>query len=161
MDLLPWTKRILLGTDVTQANRRIRWAYICGYLYAGVFVFNAITLFSVGDLEVKGLWSTGQAVFVVLEASLVAFLSFGLSRRNKLAAIGLFVYFLLSRVPLLILGFLPAANELEWSAAYLDGLMKLVVMQILPAYLFFQGLRGVLTFHDLKDRDYPDEAFDS
>ena len=150
---MPWTKRILLGTDVTQANRRIRWAYICGYLYAGVFVFNAITLFSVGDLEVKGLWSTGQAVFVVLEASLVAFLSFGLSRRNKLAAIGLFVYFLSSRVPLLILGFLPAAN--------LDGLMKLVVMQILPAYLFFQGLRGVLTFHDLKDRDYPDEAFDS
>ena len=151
---MPWTKRILLGTDVTQANRRIRWAYICGYLYAGVFVFNAITLFSVGDLEVKGLWSTGQAVFVVLEASLIAILSFGLSQRNKLAAIGLFVYFLLSRVPLLILGFLPAANEL-------DGLMKLVVMQILPAYLFFQGLRGVLTFHDLKDRDYPDEAFDS
>ena len=151
---MPWTKRILLGTDVTQANRRIRWAYICGYLYAGVFVFNAITLFSVGDLEVKGLWSTGQAVFVVLEASLVAFLSFGLSRRNKMAAIGLLVYFLLSRVPLLILGFLPAANEL-------DGLMRLVVMQILPAYLFFQGLRGVLTFHDLKDRDYPDEAFDS
>ena len=151
---MPWTKRILLGTDVTQANRRIRWAYICGYLYAGVFVFNAITLFSVGDLEVKGLWSTGQAVFVVSEASLVAFLSFGLSQRNKLAAIGLFVYFLLSRVPLLILGFLPAANEL-------DGLMRLVVMQILPAYLFFQGLRGVLTFHNLKHRDYPDEAFDS
>ena len=154
MDLLPWTKRILLGTDVTQANRRIRWAYICGYLYAGVFVFNAITLFSVGNLEVKGLWSTGQAVFVVLEASLIAILSFGLSRRNKMAAIGLFVYFLLSRVPLLILGFLPAANEL-------DGLMRLVVMQILPAYLFFQGLRGVLTFHNLKHRDYPDEAFDS
>ena len=151
---MPWTKRILLGTDITQASRRIRWAYISGYLYAGVFVFNAIALFSVGDLEVKGLWSTGQAVFVVLEASLVAFLSFGLSQRNKLAAIGLFVYFLLSRVPLLILGFLPAANEL-------DGLMRLVVMQILPAYLFFQGLRGVLTFHDLKDRDYPDEAFDS
>ena len=151
---MPWTKRILLGTDVTQASRRIRWAYICGYLYAGVFVFNAIALFSVGDLEVKGLWSAGQAVFVVLEASLIAILSFGLSRRNKMAAIGLFVYFLLSRVPLLILGFLPAANEL-------DGLMKLVVMQILPAYLFFQGLRGVLTFHDLKDRDYPDEAFDS
>ena len=151
---MPWTKRILLGTDVTQASRRIRWAYICGYLYAGVFVFNAIALFSVGDLEVKGLWSTGQAVFVVLEASLIAILSFGLSRRNKMAAIGLFVYFLLSRVPLLIIGFLPAANEL-------DGLMRLVVMQILPAYLFFQGLRGVLTFHDLKHRDYPDEACDS
>ena len=85
---------------------------------------------------------------------MIAILSFGLSRRNKMAAIGLFVYFLLSRVPLLILGFLPAANEL-------DGLMRLVVMQILPAYLFFQGLRGVLTFHDLKDRDYPDEALDS
>ena len=79
---MPWTKRILLGTDVTQASRRIRWAYICGYLYAGVFVFNAIALFSVGDLEVKGLWSTGQAVFVVLEASLIAILSFGLSRRK-------------------------------------------------------------------------------
>ena len=151
---MPWTKRILLGTDVTQATRRIRWAYIFCYLYACVFLFNDITLFSVGDLEVKGLWSTGQAVFVVLEASLIAILSFGLSQRNKLAAIGLFVYFLLSRVPLLILGFLPAANEL-------DGLMRLVVMQILPAYLFFQGLRGVLTFHNLKHRDYPDEAFDS
>ena len=151
---MPWTKRILLGTDVTQASRRIRWAYICGYLYAGVFVFNAIALFSVGDLEVKGLWSTGQAVFVVLEASLIAFLSFGLSRRNKVAAVGLLGYFLLSRVPLLILGFLPSANEL-------DGLMRLVVMQILPAYLFFQGLRGVLTFHDLKHRHYPNDVFNS
>ena len=151
---MPWTKRILLGTDVTQASRRIRWAYICGYLYAGVFIFNAIALFSVGAPEVKGLWSTGQAVFVVFEASLVAILSFGLSRRNKLAAIFLFGYFFLSRVPLLILGFLPTANEL-------DGLMRLVVMQILPAYLFYKGLRGVLTFHDLKHRDYPNDEFDS
>ena len=151
---MPWTKRILLGTDVTQASRRIRWACICGYLYAGVFIFNAIALFSVGAHEVKGLWSTGQAVFVVLEASLIAILSFGLSRRNKVAAIGLFGYFLLSRVPLLILGFLPSANEL-------DGLMRLVVMQILPAYLFFQGLRGVLTFHDLKHRHYPNDVFNS
>ena len=93
-------------------------------------------------------------MFVVFEASLVAILSFGLSRRNKLAAIFLFGYFFLSRVPLLILGFLPAANEL-------DGLMRLVVMQILPAYLFYQGLRGVLTFYDLKHRDYPNDAFDS
>ena len=151
---MTWTKRILVGTDITQASRRIRWAYICGYLYAGVFIFNAIVLFSVGSLEVKGLWSTGQAVFVVFEASLVAILSFGLSRRNKVAAIGLFGYFLLSRVPLLILGFLPSANEL-------DGLMRLVVMQILPAYLFFQGLRGVLTFHDLKHRHYPNDVFNS
>ena len=71
-----------------------------------------------------------------------------------MAAIGLFGYFLLSRVPLLILGFLPSANEL-------DGLMRLVVMQILPAYLFFQGLRGVLTFHDLKHRHYPNDVFNS
>ena len=65
---MTWTKRILVGTDITQASRRIRWAYICGYLYAGVFVFNAIALFSIGAPEVKGLWSTGQAVFVVFEA---------------------------------------------------------------------------------------------
>ena len=151
---MTWTKRILVGTDITQASRRIRWAYICGYLYAGVFIFNAIVLFSAGAPEVKSLWSNGQASFVVFEASLVALLSFGLSRRNKVAAIGLFVYFLLSRVPLLILGFLPSANEL-------DGLMRLVVMQILPAYLFFQGLRGVLTFHDLKHRHYPNDVFNS
>ena len=150
---MTWTKRILVGTDITQASRRIRWAYICGYLYAGGFIFNAIVLFSVGSLEVKGLWSTGQAGFVVFEASLVAILSFGLSRRNKVAAIGLFGYFLLSRVPLLILGVLPSANELDW-------LMRLLVMQILPAYLFFQGLRGVLTFYDLKHRDYPNNASD-
>ena len=151
---MTWTKRILVGTDITQASRRIRWAYICGYLYAGVFIFNAIVLFSVGAPEVKGLWSNSQAGFVVFEASLVAILSFGLSRRSKVAAIGLFGYFLLSRVPLLILGFLPSANEL-------DGLMRLLVMQILPAYLFFQGLRGVLTFHDLKHRHYPNDVFNS
>ena len=151
---MTWTKRILVGTDITQASRRIRWAYICGYLYAGVFIFNAIVLFSVGAPEVKGLWSNSQAGFVVFEASLVAILSFGLSRRNKVAAIGLFGYFLLSRVPLLILGFLPSANEL-------DGLMRLLLMQILPAYLFFQGLRGVLTFHDLKHRHYPNDVFNS
>ena len=141
------TERILIGTDITQSRRRIRWAYMCGYLYAGVCLLNTVLLFSTWDSEVSGLWSTGQSVFVVLESSLIAILSFGLSRRNKLGAIGLFVYFSVSRVPLLILGFLPAVNEL-------DDLVRLIVSQVLPAYLFFQGLRGVLTFHVLKRRDY-------
>ena len=140
------TERILIGTDITQSRRRIRWAYICGYLYAGVCLLNTVLLFSAWDTEVSGLWSTGQSVFVVLESSLIAILAFGLSRRNKLGAIGLFVYFSCSRVPLLILGFLPAVNEL-------DDLVRLIVSQVLPAYLFFQGLRGVLTFHALKHRD--------
>ena len=141
------TERILIGTDITQSRRRIRWAYMCGYLYAGVCLLNTVLLFSTWDSEVSGLWSTGQSVFVVLESSLIAILSFGLSRRNKLGAIGLFVYFTVSRVPLLFLGFLPAVNEL-------DDLVRLIVSQVLPAYLFFQGLRGVLTFHVLKHRDY-------
>ena len=141
------TERILIGTDITQSRRRIRWAYMCGYLYAGVCLLNTVLLFSAWDSEISGLWSTGQSVFVVLESSLIAILSFGLSRRNKLGAIGLFVYFSVSRVPLLILGFLPAVNEL-------DDLVRLIVSQVLPACLFFQGLRGVLTFHALKHRDY-------
>ena len=107
------TERILIGTDITQSRRRIRWAYMCGYLYAGVCLLNTVLLFSSWDSEISGLWSTGQSVFVVLESSLIAILSFGLSRRNKLSAIGLFVYFSVSRVPLLILGFLPAVNELD------------------------------------------------
>lgn len=148
------TKRILIGTDITQSRRRIRWAYICGYLYAGVCLLNTILLFSAWDSEVSGLWSTGQSVFVVLESSLIAIFSFGLSRRNRMAAIGLFVYFSASRVPLLILGYLPAVNEL-------DDLVRLVVSQVLPAYLFLQGLRGVLTFRALKHMDYQEKASDS
>ena len=107
------TERILIGTDITQSRRRIRWAYMCGYVYAGVCLLNTVLLFSAWDSEISGLWSTGQSVFVVLESILIAILSFGLSRRNKLGAIGLFVYFSVSRVPLLILGFLPAVNELD------------------------------------------------
>ena len=89
--------RVLVGKDITQARRRIRWAWIAGFAFASVGLLNALLLFSGFDSEVENLWSGGQFSWVVFESGLMAVLSYGVFKRARLAAVSLFFYFWISQ----------------------------------------------------------------
>jgi hypothetical protein len=126
--------RLLIADDVVKARKRMRNAWIAGFAAAGIGLTNALISFPSAASESHGGWSNGQFVFVILESSLMAGLAYGILKRLRAAAVVLFVYFLISRIPLLAM-----------------GLMRLEVLplQLLFGYLFFQGMRGALTFHHL------------
>ena len=142
--------RVLVGKDITQARRRIRWAWIAGFSFAAVGLINALLLFSGFDSEVENLWSGGQFAWVVFESGMMAVLSYGVLKRVRLAGVSLFFYFWISRIPLLALGLIAPVDPL--------ALLNFVIIQVLPAYLFLQGMRGVLTFHCLTQPQQQGEA---
>ncbi len=113
-------------------------------------LLNALLLFSGFDSEVENLWSGGQFAWVVVESGLMALLSYGVLKRVRLTAVSLFFYFWISRIPLLALGWIPVEGS--------PDVARLLVMQVLPAYLFLQGMRGVLTFHFLTHPPYTTAA---
>jgi hypothetical protein len=126
--------KLLIADDVVKARKRMRNAWIAGFAAAGVGFINALISFPSAASDSQGGWSNGQFVFVMLESSLMAVLAYGVLKRTRAAAVLLFFYFLISRIPLLAM-----------------GLMRLEVLplQLLFGYLFFQGMRGALTFHYL------------
>ncbi len=121
----------------------MRWAWAEGFFLAALYLFNAVTLISV--------WSTGQFALVVFESGLLAVLSYGVLKRARLAGVSLFCYFWISRILWLALGFISLEDPLEDVARFL-------LWDVLPAYLFFQGMRGVLTFHYLTHPPYATAA---
>ena len=122
--------RALIGGDITQARRRIRWAWIAGFSWAVIGLLNALLLFSGFDAEVENLWSTGQFLLVLGESALMAVLSYGLLQRVRAAAVTLFFYFWISRIPLLALGLI-SLEEPPDVARFL--------LQVLVAYLSFRA----------------------
>ena len=139
----------LIGTDLVQARKRIRWGGGAGLAAAVINFVVIMSTFFVGDTEVEGVIqpSGGQFLFVLVEAGLVAGLAAGVLRRNRMAATALLGYHVVSKLALFGL------------AAFGLGPGNLnpvsVVLNLAFAYLFLQGLRGVLTWHYLTHPDYP------
>ena len=138
--------RVLIGRDIASARRRILWAWVAGFSWAAIGVLNALVLFSGFDSEVENLWSGWQFILVVVESGLMFVLSYGVRKRARVAAVSLFFYFWISRIPLLALGLI-SLEEPPDVARFL--------LQVLVAYLFLQGMRGVLTFHFLTHSQPP------
>jgi hypothetical protein len=126
--------RLLIADDVVKARKRMRNAWIAGFAAAGIGLINALISFPSAAAESQGGWSNGQFVFVMLESSLMAGLAYGILKRIRAAAVLLFFYFLISRIPLLAMGLIR---------------LEVLPLQLLFGYLFFQGMRGALTFHHL------------
>lgn len=145
----------LLGTDPVQARKRIRWGGGAGLAAAVINFIVIMSTYFVGDTGVEGVVqpSRGQFLFVLVEAVVVASLAVGVLRRSRAAAMALLVYQVLSKLALFGL----AAFGLG------PGNLNLVsvVLNLVFAYLFFQGLRGVLTWHYLTHPDYPALAKES
>lgn len=139
----------LIGTDLVQARKRILWGCGAGMAAAIVNFIVIMSTYFVGDTGVEGVVqpSRGEFIFVLVEAALVAILAIGVLKRSRAAAATLLGYQLLSKTVLFGL----AAFGLG------PGNLNLVslVLNLVFAYLFFQGLRGVLTWHHLTHPRYP------
>ncbi len=145
--------RLLTSGDVDQARRRMRYAWVAGFIWAGISLFNgginALGLFFGFNAEGQPWWSSGQLAFVLAESTLVAALAFGVLKRWRPAAALLFFYFAISRIILIAMGLI----SLQQPPDILRFLLQVVV-----AYLFFQGIRGTLVFHYLTHPHYPAAA---
>ncbi len=138
--------RWLIGTDLRQAGKRIRYGGIAGLAAAGVSFF-VIVITYFGDPSIAGVIQPGGGPFllVLLETVLMSALSVGVLRRSRAAAMALLGYHLVSKLALFAL----AAFGLG------PGELRAIPFHLVFAYLFFQGMRGVLTWHYLTRPEYP------
>ena len=137
---------LLVGRDLEQARKRIRNGWLLGYLWAGwSFVGVIAAIWSLAP-EAEERLSLALFILAVVEVGVVAFLSYGVMRRGRVASATLLVYFWGSRI--------------FWIAAGAIGLggygeiVKFAILQVLPAYIFLQGMRGVWTWHYLTHPQY-------
>lgn len=141
----PW----LIGTDLQQARKRIRWGFGAGLAAAIINFIVIMSTYFVGDTGVEGVVqpSRGEFIFVLVEAGLVAALAYGVLKRSRAAAATLLAYQLVSKsilFGLALTGLGPGnLNPVSF------------VLNLAFAYLFFQGLRGTLTWHYLTHPEYP------
>jgi len=138
--------RLMVGNDVDRARKRMRYAWIAGFAWAAVGLVNALVFFSGFDAETQTLWSGGQFAFVIIESAVMAALSYGVVKRLRLAAALLFFYFWISRIPLLALGIISLEAPPD---------LFRFLLQVLVAYLLFQGMRGAFTCYYLTHPYYP------
>ena len=140
----PWSPtyawmKLMIADDAVKARKRMRNAWIAGFVSAGIGFYVSFTsspgTTSAGD----ELLSTSEFAFLLIESSLMAVLAYGVLRRVRAAAVLLFFYFLISRIPLLAIGVMKP---------------EVLPLQLLFGYLFFQGMRGALTFHYLTHPHY-------
>lgn len=124
----------MIADDVVKARRRMRNAWIAGFISAGISLIVALSSFSGSGAEAQRSWTTGQFAFVLTEAGLTAALSYGIVKRFRAAAVLLFFCFFIIKVTAYSMGF---------------GKLPALPLQLLFGYLFFQGMRGALTFHHL------------
>ena len=142
----------LIGTDPVQARKRILWGGGAGLAAAVINFIVIMSTYFVGDTGVEGVVqpSRGQFLFVLVEAAVVAGLAVAVLRRSKAGAMALLAYHVVSKLALFGL----AAFGLG------PGNLNLVsvVLNLVFAYLFFQGLRGILTWHYLTHPNWPGTA---
>ena len=138
--------RWLIGTDLEQARKRIRYGGVAGLAAAGInFVVAVITYF--GDEGVAGVIRPGGGafVFVLVEAGLMTALSVGVLRRNRSAAVMLLGYHVVSKLILFGLAAFGVG----------PGSLRAIPFHLVFAYLFIQSLRGALTWHYLTHPFHP------
>jgi hypothetical protein len=139
--------RLMVGNDLEKARKRIRNAWVAGFIWSAWSYVGAvgliITLVSETAVEGPGL---GLFIAVVVEVGLIAFLSYRVMRRGRWAATSLFFYFWTSRIFWMSIGLIRLETWPDIAGFFL--------VQVLPAYLFFQGMRGAWTFHYLTHPQY-------
>ena len=139
--------RLMVGRDIEQARRRMRNAWIAGFIWTALSFMGAVA--GIWGLSSETPEGPGLTLFIlaVLEVGLVAYLSYGVLQRRRWAATLLFFYFWISRIPWIAVGLISLQTG--------PDIARFFVLQVLPAYLFFQGMRGAWTFFYLTHPQYP------
>jgi hypothetical protein len=143
--------RLTVGNDLEKARKRIRNAWIAGFMWsAWSYVGVAVALTGRLTSETGVGIGLGLFIFATVEVGLVAFLSYRVMRHDRWAATLLFFYFWTSRIFWIAVGLIKFGTGPDIAGFFL--------VQVLPAYLFFQGMRGVWTFYYLTHPQYPAAA---
>ncbi|MBM3942145.1 MAG: hypothetical protein FJ316_04320 [SAR202 cluster bacterium] len=133
--------KFLIGGDLLRSRQRMRNAWIAGFAAAAINLAVALMSYLSRDPEGHPLVSGWQFAFLMTEAALLAALSWGVVKRQRVAAAGLFLYFALSEA---------AAYALGW------GNWTALPVRLLLGYLMFQGMRGAFTYYQLTHPAYPE-----
>ena len=112
---------------IAQAEKKIRNAWIASVI---VGLINLLLVFT-------------TSVWFLIDVFLMIVFTFGIYKKSRVAAIGMFIYFLVSR--------------LVWWAAVLSAVLS-AGYSILPwiliggalLYFFFEGARGAIIYHQLR-----------
>jgi hypothetical protein len=139
--------RLLAHDDIDRARKQMRNAWIVGFIWTALSFMGAVA--GIWGLAPEAEEGTGLGLFilVILEVGLVAYLSYGVLQRRRWAATLLFFYFWISRIPWIAVGLISLQSG--------PDVARFLVVQVLPAYLFFQGTRGAWTFFYLTHPQYP------
>ena len=142
--------KIIIGQDLEQARKRMRYAWLVGFIWSGVVFINTATAIwgLAPGTEVR--LSLGLFIFAIIEVGVVAFLSYGVLQRRREAATALFFYFWISRIFWITMGIIGLST--------IPDILRFLIWQVLPAYFFFQGLRGAWTCYYMTHPKHPAAA---
>jgi len=112
--------------DLQKAENAIKGAWIAGIISGSITLFVTI-------LAIVGVRIFNFSAWTLLDVILVFGLAYGIYRKNRACAVILFIYFILSKIYMII------------ALGAVTGLP----VAILFAYFFFQGIRGTFAYHKI------------
>ena len=125
----------------------MRFGWLAGFVWAGISFLGAVgAMLAPVIAEAPSELHLGQYIFAIIEVGIIAYLSFGLMQRRPTAATLLFLYFILSRIALVFIGLITLGQPSDYILLLKEGIF---------AFLFFQALRGALTYYHLTHPQYP------
>jgi len=142
--------KIIIGRDLEQARKRMRYAWLVGFICSGVVFINVAIAIPGLAPGTEDRLSLGLFIFAIVEVGIVAFLSYGVLQRRREAATALFFYFWISRIFWITMGIIGLST--------IPDIVKFLIWHVLPAYFFFQGLRGAWTCYYLTHPKHPAAA---
>jgi len=145
MDLLDDLINRFFIQDVEAALRMIRVAWVVGFLWSGWSFVGIMS--GIWSLSVDGDGGLGLIFFILIvcEVGFMGGLSYGVLRRRRMFGMWLFLYFWFSRFFWILVGLIGFGSYME--------LGRFIVLQVLPCYVFFQGMRGTLSYYYLRVSD--------
>ncbi|HET9257674.1 MAG TPA: hypothetical protein VFO16_21090 [Pseudonocardiaceae bacterium] len=117
-----------------QAGRKIRAAWIAGLISASATLI--VTLAAISQGGTFNLQGTTISTGNFLDVFLILLLTFGIYMKSRVAAIGMLIYFLISKLIMFTL-----AAGFNVVAA---------VFAIVFLYFYFEGTRGTIMYHRLR-----------
>ncbi|MFK5856211.1 MAG: hypothetical protein QM503_08785 [Bacteroidota bacterium] len=118
------------NTQLTQAEKHIKNAWIAGAVSASFTLILSLIGAYNDDIRFK----YGFDTWTLLDVALIAGLTYGIYRKNRYCALGLLIYFIVSK-------FAMAASTGQFPGGFIS---------LLFAYFFFQGTRATFQIHKHK-----------
>lgn len=122
-----------VSDDLAKANKKIKGGWIAGIFSGSITLFSILVEVLVEGIGILGLNSTR---WNILDALLLYGLSFGIYKKNRLCAMGLFTYFVFSKAWMLI-----------ESENYRNSLIAIVF-----AIFLFRGISGTFAYRRLIEK---------